>query len=100
MNIAAGRITKPRLTTFTAMILAVIRQVTKIAAIITNRCETFIVKALSGQIMPFLNPAVAAEEIEHSANNNHPDKKYQDEGITRVLERQRDVHPINRRHYG
>ena len=41
---AAGRTKGPRLITFTAMILAVIRQVTKMAAIITNRWETFILK--------------------------------------------------------
>ena len=41
---AAGRIMGPRLITFTAMILAVIRQVTKIAVINTNRGETFILK--------------------------------------------------------
>ncbi len=45
---AAGRITEPRLTTLTAMTLAVIRQVTKIVVIITNRCVMFIVKLLVG----------------------------------------------------
>ncbi len=45
---AAGRITEPRLTTLTAMTLAVIRQVTKIVVIITNRCVMFIAKLLVG----------------------------------------------------
>jgi len=39
---AAGKIMKPKLITFTAMTLAVMREVTKIATTITNRCETFI----------------------------------------------------------
>ncbi len=43
--------------------------------IITNRCETFI-----------LNPALATEEVEHTANNGYPDKEDKDKGITGVLE--------------
>ena len=61
---AAGRITRPRLITFTAMILALVRQVTKIAVMITNRCETFM-----------LNPVLAAEEVEHTANNGYHDEE-------------------------
>ena len=45
---AAGRIQGPRLITFVAMISAVIRLVTKMAVIMTNRCETFIVKSSAG----------------------------------------------------
>ena len=75
MITAAGRIKGPRLITFTAMTLAVIRQVMKIAVINTNRCETFI-----------LNPVLATEEVEHTANNGYPDNKHNDEGITLVLE--------------
>ena len=44
MKMAAGKMTGPRLITFTAVTLAVMRQVMKIAVIITNRCETFILK--------------------------------------------------------
>ena len=66
---AAGKKTKPRLITLTAIILAVIRQVTKIAAIIINRCETLI-----------LNPVMTTEEIEHTAYNEYPDSKHKDKG--------------------
>ena len=64
---AAGKITGPRLITFTAMILAVMRQVMKMAVIITNRCEIFI-----------LYPAVSTEEVEHAAHNGDPDKEDKD----------------------
>ena len=71
MIMATGRKTGPKLIIFTAIILAVIRQVTKIAVIITNRCETFIteIKAFADYILPLLNPVLATEEIKHAANN-------------------------------
>ena len=83
MNMAAGSMTEPRLIIFTAITLAVIRQVTKMVVIITRRYDIFI-----------LNPALSAEEVEHAANNNNPDEEYEDEGVTRLLERQGDVHPV------
>jgi hypothetical protein len=50
---AAGKKRGPRLITLTAMILAEIRQVTKIALTITNNCETFM-----------LNPVYAVERTQ------------------------------------
>lgn len=44
-------------------------------------------------MLPFLNPALATEEIEHQANNYQTDKEYIEEGEAGIPERsQRDVH--------
>ncbi len=84
---AAGKIQGPMLITFTAMILAVIREVTKIAVIITNRYETFIIRVFAFYILPLLNPALAAEEVEHACNNGYYDEKHVEEGMAGMLER-------------
>jgi len=68
---AAGRMTGPTLITFTAMILAVMRQVTKTAVITIKRCETFIFKSL--------NPALMMEEVEHASGNQSHKYHQQDE---------------------
>ena len=56
-----------RVIIFTAVTFAVIRQVTKIAAIISKRCEMFILVPVS---MPVLYHMLAAEEVEHTGNDN------------------------------
>ena len=61
------------LITFTAIILAVIRQVMKIAVIITNRCETFMTRAVAGYMLPLLNPMMTTEEVKHAADNEYPE---------------------------
>ena len=75
---AAGRTTTPKLITFTAIMLAVMRQVAKIAAITTSRCETF--TAAPSASYRQLNPALAAEEVEYPANNNQHNKEHIEEG--------------------
>ncbi len=106
MTIAAGRDAGnpkrliPRLIGLTAMILAVIRQVTKMAAITTNRCETFIItKAFTGYTQRRLNPVLSPKEVEHATNNSYPDNKHKGEGIRGLLEWQWDIHPVNGCHY-
>ena len=85
---AAGRMKEPMLITFTAMILAVIRQVTKIAVIIRNRCEKFIIGALALYVLLLLNPTLATEEEKHATNYGDHDENHVEERMTGMLERQ------------
>ena len=71
MNMAAGKMKGPRLIIFTAITLAVMRQVIKRVVMITNRCETFMLE-LS---LPGLNQAFSTKEKEHSANKNGDDEE-------------------------
>ena len=86
---AAGKKKGPMLIIFTAMILAVMRPVTKMAEIITNRYETFI---MARPLLATSNQMFTVEEVEHAANNDEYKKGNKKKGVTRILKRQGDIH--------